>query len=124
MPICSYLVIPEDGAVAGVAERLTALPGCDVVSAENRDVLILVTETPDLAEESALRHRVEALEGIQALLLTFGEIDPDAPIGDPIGISKRVTVGERAVVGERAADGEHGRRLPLLDSPGPGGAVP
>ena len=124
MPICSYLVIPEDGALAGVAERLTALPGCDVVSAENRDVLILVTETPGLEEESALRHRVEALDGIQALLLTFGEIDPDAPIGDPVAVGKRVTDGERAAGGELVTDGEHGRRLPVLDSPGPRKAVP
>jgi hypothetical protein len=39
---------------------------------------------------------VEALDGIQGLLLTFGEIDPDAAIGDPIAV------------------GEHGRRLPVL----------
>ena len=89
MPICSYLVISEPGASALVAERLTALPECDVVSAENRDVLILVTDTLGLEEESALRGRVEALDGIRALLLTFGEIDPDAPIGDPVGVGKR-----------------------------------
>ena len=102
MPICSYLVIAEDGASSRVAERLTALPGCDVVSAENRDVLILVTDTPGLEEEGALRREVEALDGIQALLLTFGEIDPDAPIGDPIAI------------------GERGRRLPVLEATGRG----
>ena len=102
MPICSYLVIPEEGASALVAERLAALPGCDVVEAENRDVLILVTDTPGFDEESALRRKVEALDGMQALLLTFGEIDPDAPIGDPIKV------------------GEHGRRLPVLETTGRG----
>ncbi len=100
--ICSYLVIPEDGALVRVAERLDALPGCDVVSAENRDVLILVTDTPGLEEEGALRRKVEALDGIQALLLTFGEIDPDTQIGDPVAI------------------GEHGRRLPVVESTGRG----
>jgi nitrate reductase NapAB chaperone NapD len=106
--ICSYLVIPEDGALARVAERLGALPGCDVVSAENRDVLILVTDTPGLEEEGVLRRKVEALDGIQALLLTFGEIDPDAPIGDPVAI------------GDPMAVGEHGRRLPVVESTGGG----
>ncbi len=96
MPICSYLVISEDGASEHVAERLAALPGCDVVPAENRDVLILVTDTLGLEEEGALRRKVEALDGIQGLLLTFGEIDPDAAIGDPVAV------------------GEHGRRLPVL----------
>ena len=103
--ICSYLVISEPGASAPVAERLTALPGCEVVRAENRDVLILVTDTPGLEEESALRREVEAMDGIQALLLTFGEIDPDIAIGDPISVDER------------------GRRLPVLDSTGRGGAL-
>jgi nitrate reductase NapAB chaperone NapD len=112
--ICSYLVIAEGGALARVAERLGALPGCDVVAAENRDVLILVTDTPGLEEEGALRRRVEALEGIQALLLTFGEIDPDTQIGDPVAIGDSVTVGGPVAVSE------HGRRLPVVESTGRG----
>jgi len=86
MPICSYLVVPEEGAVDGVFERLASLPGCDVTRAENRDVVILVTETPGLEEENDLRSRVEAMEGIQALLLTFGEIDPDTDLADPVAV--------------------------------------
>ena len=109
MPICSYLVIPEHGASQRVAGRLAALPGCDVVPAENRDVLVLVTDTPGFEEESALRREVEALDGIQALLLTFGEIDPDAPIGDPVAIDDPV------IVCEPTSSGERGRRLPLIE---------
>jgi nitrate reductase NapAB chaperone NapD len=103
--ICSYLVVSEPGASAQVADRLTALAGCEVVAAENQDVLILVTDTVGLEEESALRRRVEAMDGIQALLLTFGEIDPDTRIGDPIRVS------------------EGGRSLPVLDATGRGGAL-
>jgi nitrate reductase NapAB chaperone NapD len=88
MPICSYLVIPQRGSKGRVRERLSRLRGCDVVAAGNRDVLILVTETESLEEESDLRARVEAIDGIQALMLTFGEIDPDAPIADPIATRK------------------------------------
>ena len=83
MPICSYLVITESGACEQVAIRLSALPGCDVAQAENRDVLILVTDTPDREEERALRETVEAMEGIQALLLTFGEIEPPGAAARP-----------------------------------------
>jgi nitrate reductase NapAB chaperone NapD len=75
MPICSYLVMPEPGATDAVRERLSALPGCDVLQAENRDLLVLVTDTADRAAEAALRARVEALEGIGALVLTFGEVE-------------------------------------------------
>jgi len=88
MPICSYLVIPEEGATDRVRADLAGIPECEVVRAENRDVLLLVTETPGLEEEDALRAAVEAMDGIQALLLTFGEIDPDADIADPIAVGR------------------------------------
>lgn len=89
MPICSYLVIPAEGATEGVRERLAGIPGCDVARAENRDVVILVTDTPGLEEEHELRSRLEAMEGIQALLMTFGEIDPDTDIADPLAVGDR-----------------------------------
>jgi nitrate reductase NapAB chaperone NapD len=89
MPICSYLVIPEEGATAKVRARLEGIPECLVVAAENRDVLILVTETDGLDAEEELRSTVAATDGIQALLLTFGEIDPDTEIGDPIAVGRR-----------------------------------
>lgn len=88
MPICSYLVIPEEGATRRVRDRLARIPECDVVAARNRDVLILVTETDGLREEEDLRSSVEAMEGIQALLLTFGEIDPDTDLADPISVGR------------------------------------
>jgi len=88
MPICSYLVIPEPGSTAEVRARLAGIVGCDVVAARNRDVLILVTDTASLDEEAGLRARVEATEGIRALMLTFGEIDPDTSVADPIATGR------------------------------------
>jgi nitrate reductase NapAB chaperone NapD len=75
MAICSYLVIPQPGASAALCERLIALPGCEVVPAVNHDLLVLVTDTPGRDEENSLRERIERLDGIQALVLTFGEVD-------------------------------------------------
>lgn len=89
MPICSYLVIPEAGASERVQARLARIPECEVVAAQNRDLLILVTETEGLEEEDDLRGTVESMDGIEALLLTFGEIDPDADIADPLAIGRR-----------------------------------
>lgn len=89
MPICSYLVIPEKGEGAHVRAHLEALPGCEVVPSVNRDVFILVTDTADLPEEEALRLSVESMDGIQTLLLTFGEIDPHTELGDPLAMSGR-----------------------------------
>lgn len=88
MPVCSYLVIAEEGAREAVRRSLEALPACDVLPAENQEVLILVTDTDGLAEEEALRASVEAMDGIQALLLTFGEIDPETELADPITVGR------------------------------------
>lgn len=84
MPICSYVVIPERGAADSVEDSLLAIPGCDVARAQNRDVLLLVTDTPSLDEEATLRASIEAMRGIQALLLAFGEIDPETDLADPV----------------------------------------
>jgi nitrate reductase NapAB chaperone NapD len=74
MPICSYLVVPAVGEIEAVRTRLASLPGCDVVRAANRELLLLVTETADPAAEAALREAIERLDGVSALVLTFGEI--------------------------------------------------
>lgn len=113
MPICSYLVIPREGDVDRVHGRLADLPECEVVRAENRDVLILVTETEGLEEEEELRSSVEAMDGIQALLLTFGEIDPDTPLADPVAVGRgRSTTEGRGGLAteERGFGGEDGSR--------------
>lgn len=79
MAICSYLVIPAEGAAEALANRLAALPGCDVARARDREVLVLVTDTAGPAEEGALRERLMDMPGVRALVLTFGDVDPDAP---------------------------------------------
>jgi len=74
MGICSYLVIPEPGERDTVRRRLAELPGCDVVAAVNHDLLVLVADSPDSAGEQALRDRIDGLDGVQALVLTFAEV--------------------------------------------------
>jgi len=105
MPVCSYLVIPETGALEDLAGRLRGLPGCDVAKAENRGLLLLVTDTRGPEEDEALRRRLEGMDGIHALVLAFGEIDPE--------VGGSVSPG-----GER---GSRSRSLPVVD---PGGIDP
>jgi hypothetical protein len=83
MAICGYLVIPAEGGSDALAARLARVPGCDVARARNRDVLVLVTDTPGPAEEAALRERLAREPGIRSLVLTFGEVDPAAPPAGP-----------------------------------------
>lgn len=77
MPICSYLVFPRTDP-ASLADRLRRLPGCTVSAADNADLLILVTDTPDDAAEADLQERLAAEPDIQCQVLTFGDIAPDA----------------------------------------------
>ncbi len=79
MAICGYLVIPAEGGSDALATRLALLPGCDVARARNRDLLVLVTDTPGPAEEAALRERIARIPGIRSLVLTFGDVDPASP---------------------------------------------
>jgi nitrate reductase NapAB chaperone NapD len=89
MPICSYLVIPEGTATGSLAARLSGLPGCEVVAAENAPVLILLTDTDTPEADERLRGEIESMREVQALVLTFGEIDPDTSQADPLGGSRR-----------------------------------
>jgi nitrate reductase NapAB chaperone NapD len=83
MAICGYLVLAEPGAGRLLSERIAALPGCEVVTASGQDVILLVTESSGREEDAALRARLEALEGLALLQLTFGELDPGLPLGAP-----------------------------------------
>jgi nitrate reductase NapAB chaperone NapD len=78
MTICGYLVLTEPGAAPAVAGRIAALPGCEVVRAQRHDLLLLVTETAGADADERLRARLESTAGVSALLLTFGQLHPDA----------------------------------------------
>jgi nitrate reductase NapAB chaperone NapD len=77
MPICSYLVVPAADRTAAVMAELGALPGCHVERADQHDLIALVTDTASPAEEKALRSRLERVEDIYAMVLTFGELEPE-----------------------------------------------
>ncbi|AIY14289.1 hypothetical protein [Cellulophaga baltica] len=72
MPIKSYLVHP----ILGKKEELmTALKGfgqCEVLPAENQNVLVLVTDTQDEKEEEILKEKIEALSSLKLLALVSG----------------------------------------------------
>lgn len=78
MPVCSYLVFPRRGRSAHAAAALAAIPGCDVTPAELRELLVLVTSSADVASEESLRAAVEAVEDVECLALSFGEIQSES----------------------------------------------
>ena len=106
MPICSYLVIPTKDAGGALRQRLSDIPGCEVIGAVNRDVILLVTDTDGVAEEAALGDALAGVEEIGALILAFGglgdedtveESPPASVVGARLG-----PVAARSVAGSGA----------------------
>jgi len=78
VPIKSYLAYSATGRRDALARVLAALGGCEVIPASNRDVLVLVTDTPHEEAERALQAALEALPDLQGLTLVAGLDDPEA----------------------------------------------
>ena len=75
MPIFSYLAYPEKGRKKALVKALTTLEFCEVLPADNADVLLLVTDTPDEETEKELQEKFRKLESLQSLGMTFGHGD-------------------------------------------------
>ena len=75
MPVFSYLAYPVSGSKEQLFDDLTALDFCEVTSAENRDVLILVTDTPDEDSEKKLQEKLKTIKSLESLGMTFGHTD-------------------------------------------------
>ena len=75
MPVFSYLAYPEKGAKAQLLEDLSALEYCEATPADNAEILILLTDTPDEVTEKALQKKLKSLQSLQSLGMTFGHTD-------------------------------------------------
>ncbi len=75
MPVFSYLAYPVPGAKKELLDDLAALDYCDVTAADNNEILILVTDTPDEDKEQALQKKLKKLESLESLGMTFGHTD-------------------------------------------------
>ncbi len=75
MPVFSYLAYPEKGSKQALYDALCALDYCEVTPAENEDVMILVTDTPDNDKEQELQEKFKAIPFLQSLGMTFGHQD-------------------------------------------------
>ena len=72
MPIKSYLAHPHDGKKNELIQALSSIKECDVLPAENKDVLVLVTETETKTEEDILKQKLEAISSLKLLAMVSG----------------------------------------------------
>ncbi|WP_136465246.1 chaperone NapD [Flagellimonas onchidii] len=72
MPIKSYLVHPAEGKKETLTNELSNMQHCEVVPAENEEVLILITETDSKQEEEELKQNLEKISDIKLMALVSG----------------------------------------------------
>ena len=72
MPIKSYLAHPHDGRKAELIKALQNIGECEVIPAQNKDVLVVVTETESKIEEDILKQKLESIESLKLLALVSG----------------------------------------------------
>ena len=75
MPVFSYLAYPKAGQKEALLNDLAALDCCDVTPAENEEILILLTDTPDEKHEKELQKKIKKLNSLASLGMTFGHTD-------------------------------------------------
>jgi nitrate reductase NapAB chaperone NapD len=75
VPVFSYLAYPVQGAKEELLNDLAALDNCEATPAENEEVLILVTDTPDEKTEKELQKKLKKLKTLKSLGMTFGHTD-------------------------------------------------
>ena len=72
MPIFSYLAMPREGAREALCAELSSLEYCQIIPAENKEIVVLVTDTPDEDIERALQKKLKNIDSLQSLSLAFG----------------------------------------------------
>jgi nitrate reductase NapAB chaperone NapD len=72
MPIKSYLAHPHSGKKSEVIRTLSSMDCCEVIPAENKDLLIVITDTNNNKEEDDLKTRLESVDSIKLLAMVSG----------------------------------------------------
>ena len=69
MPIKSYLIIPQVGNKKTLLSKLEAFQECEVEPSENRDLIILLTDTEDEARDKILFNQLLQIPEIKHINL-------------------------------------------------------
>ena len=72
MPIKSYLAHPHMGKKMELMQTLTSLNYCEVIPAENKELLILITDTESNDQEEVLQEQLHTIKSIKLLALVSG----------------------------------------------------
>lgn len=80
MPVLSFIALPTPGSKNELLKTLNSMQYCEAFPADNEDILVLVTDTPDKNTDKALHDQLNKLETLESLSMTFGYSD-EQPLG-------------------------------------------
>ena len=89
MPILAYIAYPRFGEKKELLQELNNMRHCEVLAAENEDILILVTDTPDRETGKKLQLQIQKLKSLESLSMTFGYNDELKNKGEGDGYENR-----------------------------------
>lgn len=72
MPIKSYLAHPEEGKKEELIKAISQIEQCEVIPAENKNVLVVITETENDTQENKLKEKLESIQSLKLLALVSG----------------------------------------------------
>ncbi len=73
MPIQSYLVYPRNGERGELISSLKNTPFCEILESNNKDIIILVTDTEDDYQEGMLQENLKLIPQIQGMALVYAQ---------------------------------------------------
>jgi len=79
MPIKSYIAIPQEGKKEQLKQDIFNLSDCEIIPSENKNVLVVITETVDEKEDKKLFEQLNGLDNLQLLTLVSAFSDQAEP---------------------------------------------
>ncbi|WP_299524160.1 chaperone NapD [uncultured Lutibacter sp.] len=72
MPIKSYILHCEDQKKEILLKELQKLPNCEVIPAQNHEVIVIVTDTDSEETDTELYNKLLEIKGLKHLSLVSG----------------------------------------------------
>ncbi|PCH75258.1 MAG: hypothetical protein COB98_09225 [Flavobacteriaceae bacterium] len=72
MPIKSYILHPLKGEITSLLKDLSQFSECEIIPAENYEIIILVTDTDSEISEQNLFNKLNELKSLKHLSLVSG----------------------------------------------------
>jgi nitrate reductase NapAB chaperone NapD len=72
MPIKSYLALPREGQEEELETAIEKIGGCEIIPSQNGQLLVVVTDTKDEAEDEMLYDILLSIQSLKHLTLVSG----------------------------------------------------